>query len=127
MKALALLLLSTIPHDAAAREYVDAIVVSHVYDATGCELKHRLSQLIFLRHNRWTCEDEIVDWRMLKEGMQPTFNRERGVYEVIWWDDGILRHVEALSSWPRYDGFDPEWDARNCLPTERRQKLRGTR
>lgn len=145
---IALLLLSTIPHDTILRERFDAIECHQFTDSeTG---KHVFSQYLFRNFQKADGSLQIEAWRMAKgtaqarecigiDGVQfievpvgplprsesvPRFNHARGTWELLFWDGQILRCVEATTFTEFGAWYDPEVTERETFPKEHRRELR---
>ena len=128
MTFLALIAAAILPFDAGAvRDYCDHIYVNRVYFDCNGEWKVNLSQVIFADEDHFNPPWKIVrDWRLYKPGMEPQLNSRTGLWEMIWHDGLVLRHVEARWCNELHTDHDPEIEARKRLPQEQRRKLRAT-
>jgi hypothetical protein len=122
MLALALLLLSHVAPELAAREAVDSLEVNHFYDEQGHPV---FDQAIFYQWNRYESRFDVVAWRLVKSPSQlPVQDFRAGGFVTVWQDGDKLREVRAQSSRETWLQFDPELTAREDLPKERRKELR---
>lgn len=143
---IALLLLSTIPHDTILRERFDELEVHQFHNED--DGKHVFSQYIF-RSFHWDGSLNIEAWRLAKgdggdreticlpsgevitiwhglprSNLVPRFNHNRGVWELYLDDSGIMRCIEARTLNETGRWFDPEVEDREVQPKEYRRELR---
>lgn len=109
---LAAIVILFLPTDDVARDQVDVIELSHVYDDCG---RLTIRQWIF-----WQ-DDKVRAWRLVKGNQAVT--RERGEYRLLWHDGELLRDVRAASYRETHCQYDPEVYDRERTPKERRREL----
>lgn len=98
----------------------DRVEFNHFYDDQG---RHVFDQVIWYDWvDGWG--HRIGAWRLVKNtNTIPTFNRQSGKYESLWYDNDILRKVSAkymIESWEQYD---IELVGRETWPKEKRRDL----
>lgn len=113
--AVATLLLGIVPLDMPVREQVGVIEVNHYYDD---QAHHVFDQFIFRDFNPYTNNFEIVDWRLKK----PEHCGPDGC-SVFFYDNGIMRRVDAGRVNESWTQIDPELNERSILPKEQRRGL----
>jgi hypothetical protein len=121
MTTLALLLLSTIPHETVVRESVDLIEANRLYDDNG--------RLVFEQQIFWDWKGdhfEVRDWRLVKqESQHPVRDFATGGWCVLWQDGETMRRVDCKATRETWTQYDPELVAREKFPKEFRRELRG--
>ena len=110
------------PQEDVASEQVDLIEVNHFYDDQG---RHVFDQVIFYDwadgHNRHM----VRAWRLVKNPAQlPQRNWTDGTYVALWYDNDVLRKVQAKAMRESWTQYDPELVEREFLPKEKRKELR---
>jgi len=99
-------------------EYVDLVTLNYVYNEEG-ELN--FAQLIF-----WDWDGsryQVVDWRMYKREEQYPI-REKSIWVLRWYDEGILRKVISNHFTTTWTQYDAEIMEQETLPSIKRRKLR---
>lgn len=108
--------------DAILEETVDVAEHNHFFDDQG---RHVFDQVIFYDwcpiHNR----HQVRAWRLVKDPSQiPQRDWQDGGYFVLWYDQDVLRRVQAKSYRESWGQVDPELLEREWLPKELRKGLR---
>jgi hypothetical protein len=119
---LAILLLSIVPRDDAARESVDLIELNHFFDEHG---RLVFDQVIFYDWSEADARYQCRAWRLVKNPAQlPERDWASGRYRAIWQEGEQLRDIWSDSIRETWTQEDPELVEREHLPKERRKELR---
>ncbi len=122
MANIALLLLSTIPHDYVLREHVSLVEVNAFYDENG---RLVFEQDIFYDWSWKSQRYDVVAWRLVKQpSMRPQRDFVNGGWSVMWQDGDMTRRVSADSLRETWTQYDTELLEREILPKEARRELR---
>ena len=109
------------PQEDVASEQVDLIEVNHFYDDQG---RHVFDQVIFYDWEDSHSRHMVRAWRLVKNPAQlPQRNWKDGTYVSIWYDNDVLRKVQAKSMRESWTQYDPELVEREYLPKEKRKDL----
>jgi len=131
---IALLLLSILPHDTAARDTFDVCEVQDFWQwacveqkngDTNYVLKPVFTQLLFRRWDERTQQHVIEAWRMASPKMAYGYSHARERHQIQWFDGQVERIVEVKSMRYSSSDFDSELTERNQHPKEMRRELRG--
>jgi hypothetical protein len=110
------------PQEKALVDRVDLVELNHLYDERG---QHLLDQLIFYDWSRHQARYEVRTWRKLTSPSQIPLRSWRDQrYHIRWYDGPAQRHVLATSFRETWTQYDPELEAREQLPVDRRKPLR---
>lgn len=121
MAALALLLLSVLPHSEPIRERCDVLERNHFYDDCG--------RLVFTQLIGWRWYDDVGEhhvgfWRLEKlPAQRPVYRHDSGDWVVLWQDGEVFREVRAGSFVETWGQVDPEVSDRERLPANERADL----
>jgi hypothetical protein len=113
MKTIILLLafLSVGKFGSVGAEYVDAIELSHIYDAKGSLI---FDQVIFYERTPVTGKFQVRAWCLVEDrehlNRRPVKNEETGIYQVDWYDTDkkILRKLTSRIFRESWSQVDPE-------------------
>lgn len=129
MKPILLSLLLLNPVENTREDCVSIVHVNHYFCGNGRLI---FDQVIFLDVDHCAGVERVVSWRLVKcPHYLPEYNHALGKWECRWVDNDVIRRVLADSvreSWTQ-EGFegDPEMNARNEYPKERRRELRSVK
>ena len=113
------------PREDVASEQVDLIEVNHFYDDQG---RHVFDQVIFYDWDDNHSRHMVRAWRLVKNPSQlPQRNWKDDTYSALWFDNDVLRRVQAKSMRESWTQYDPELVEREYLPKEKRKDLRPTK
>lgn len=98
---------------------VDVIELNHVYayNAVAKRYEQRLVQFIFYK------DDHVISWQMWSKTGEQYPSRVKGGYELIYFDDKVLRVIKAKSFIHTQSDYDHEVDERLRLPVNKRRGL----
>jgi hypothetical protein len=100
---------------------VDLVEVNHFYDDQG---RHVFDQVIFYDWEAGHSRHMVRAWRLVKNPAQlPQRNWKDGSYSALWYDNDVLRRVQAKSMRESWTQYDPELVEREYLPKEKRKDL----
>lgn len=99
---------------------VAVIEANHFYDEAG---RHVFDQHIYYDACPDTGALRLRDWRLIKSGSQNCYRAPGGMIVSTWWDDGILRQVQAPEFRETWTQYDPELADRAEWPPEFRRGL----
>lgn len=116
----AALLLSVIPHDSVTVDRVCDVETNAFHDGDG---RLVFTQVIWRCWNPRKSRFDIVDWRLLRPGMQPVYDYERREYRCHWFDGERERLVIAKTARESFSQHDPELTEREIVPTDKRRLL----
>jgi hypothetical protein len=107
--------------DNFAQQRVDLIELNHFIDQDGREV---FRQVLFYdwspRHRRYI----VRAWRLVKnDSLLPRRRWSPPVYECLWHDDGLLRHVTAPAFRETWTQHDPERTNRKLVSEDDRIPL----
>jgi len=109
------------PREDVASEQVDLVEVNHFYDDQG---RHVFDQVIFYDWEAGHSRHMVRAWRLVKNPAQlPQRNWKDGSYSALWYDNDVLRRVQAKSMRESWTQYDPELVEREYLPKEKRKDL----
>jgi len=118
---LALALVGAVPVELTLTEAVDFAEVNHFYDDVG---RHVFDQVIFSDWNAELGCEEVRAWRLVKNPhLVPRRDWAGGGYRATFWDGERLRDIRLRAVRESWTQYDPELEARNQLPKERRKGL----
>lgn len=113
------------PREDVASEQVDLVEVNHFYDDQG---RHVFDQVIFYDWADGHGRHMVRAWRLVKNPSQlPQRNWKDGTYAALWYDNDVLRKVQAKSMRESWTQYDPELVEREYLPKEKRKDLQPTK
>ncbi len=113
------LLALLISFDPTTVDEVDVIELNHVfaYNMVARRYEPRLVQFIFYR------DDHVVSWQMWNKTGNACPIRVKGGYELIYFDENILRVIKAKAFIHTQSDYDHEVDERLRLPVNKRRGL----
>lgn len=119
-----LLLLSAIPNTDIITDFVDKIEINNVcnQNVPGVLFK----QVIFYNFDEKSGTHQIIDWRMMQEGMKPYYDVSQNHWKLSWHDivkGGCRRAVYAKSLSITYTLEDSESIQRKEIPEHLRKGL----
>lgn len=111
--------LATLPGAEPVIDRVDLVEVNHFFDENG---KRVFDQLLF--YDRCGVDFEIRAWRLMKSDSQRPLRDWGGRKWVATFHDGdLLREVHSPLFRETWTQYDPELEARDKLPKEKRRGL----
>ena len=125
---LAALLLAVIHHSDVVRDECDVLELNHFYDGNG---KRCFSQWCFWDWNSLRSRHDVVAWAMASQhGKAEPDEKLRAMvaptkegWRLRFGHAGVEREISARQFRETHTQFDPELEARNILPVERRRGL----
>ena len=115
--------LSLVPRSGPVTEPEDLIELNHVHDGSG---HNTLDQWIFWTWCSLHHRHQVVAWRRARcePGRIPGARRVPGGWEVVWWDEDVLRRVRSRQYVETWTQIDRELVERDWRSKELRRGLR---